>query len=63
MGEDDRKAVSGGEALPKVNKSNVWFDEEELEIEPMLLRQLSTLPNPIIFGFEHPLSQFLNPLF
>jgi hypothetical protein len=31
--EDDRKAVFGGEALPKVNKLNVRFDEGELEIE------------------------------
>ena len=31
--EDDRKAVFGGEALAKVNKLNVRFDEGELEIE------------------------------
>jgi hypothetical protein len=31
--EDNRKAVFGGEALPKVNKPNVRFDEGELEIE------------------------------
>ena len=31
--EDDRKAVFGDEALPKVNKLNERFDERELDIE------------------------------
>ena len=30
---------------PYAGKSHVRFDEGELEIEPSLLRQLSTLPN------------------
>ena len=33
---------------PYAGKSHVRFDEGELEIEPSLLRQLSTLPDCVI---------------
>jgi hypothetical protein len=48
---------------PYAGKPHVRFDEGELEIEPSLLRQLSTLPTTLIifkitYSFRDPFSLF-----
>jgi hypothetical protein len=40
-------------------KLNVRFDEGELEIEPMLLRQLSTLPFSLFQGLRMSITYLL----